>query len=471
MCRILQFYKICCLTNSKKIRYNKIDKNVEFYRKGDFMIERNVYLNKLIKSKENGFPKVITGIRRCGKSYLLKEIYKKYLLENGVKETNILILELDEEENSKYRDPIFLGEYVRNFCEGKSMCYVFLDEIQKVISIVNPVLTNGEHIIAKSDDEEVISFVDVILGLSRKPNIDLYVTGSNSKMLSKDIITEFRDKATNISVYPLSFEEYYNYVGGSATDAMFEYMQHGGMPLAVLKSENDKEEYLKGLFETTYFKDIIEHNKLYKSESLDELCNIISELTGSLLNSKKISDTFKSVKHENIDKQTVDKYIDYFKDAFILREARRYDLKGREEIGALQKYYFIDTGLRNARLNFAFPDEGQMLENVVYNELIYNGYTVNVGTFETIEKNKDGESIRITNEVDFYATKNKRRLYIQVSKDISNEKTMARELRPYRKLNDQIQKIVVINKPIKETFDKEGYTIIGVADFLLRFIK
>ena len=435
------------------------------------MIERSVYLNKLIKSKENGFPKVITGIRRCGKSYLLKEIYKKYLIKTGVKESNILVLELDEEENSKYRDPIYLGDFVRNFCNNKSMCYVFLDEIQKVIPIVNPVLTNGEHIKAKDTDEDVISFVDVVLGLSHKPNIDLYVTGSNSKMLSTDIITEFRDKATNISIYPLSFEEYYNYVGGSTTDAMFEYMQHGGMPLAVLKDEDDKEEYLKGLFETTYFKDILEHNKLYKSESLDELCNIISELTGSLLNSKKISDTFKSVKHEDIDKQTIDKYIEYFKDAFILREARRYDLKGREEIGALQKYYFTDTGLRNARLNFAFPDEGQMLENVVYNELIYNGYTVNVGTFETIEKNKDGKSVRKTNEVDFYATKNKKRLYIQVSKDISNEKTMIRELRPFHKLNDQIQKVVVINKPIKETFDKDGYTIIGVADFLLRYIK
>lgn len=435
------------------------------------MIERSVYLNKLIKSKENGFPKVITGIRRCGKSYLLKEIYKKYLIETGVKESNILVLELDEEENSKYRDPIYLGDFVRNFCNNKSMCYVFLDEIQKVIPIVNPVLTNGEHIKAKDTDEDVISFVDVVLGLSHKPNIDLYVTGSNSKMLSTDIITEFRDKATNISIYPLSFEEYYNYVGGSTTDAMFEYMQHGGMPLAVLKDEDDKEEYLKGLFETTYFKDILEHNKLYKSESLDELCNIISELTGSLLNSKKISDTFKSVKHENIDKQTIDKYIEYFKDAFILRGARRYDLKGREEIGALQKYYFTDTGLRNARLNFAFPDEGQMLENVVYNELIYNEYTVNVGTFETIEKNKDGKSVRKTNEVDFYATKNKKRLYIQVSKDISNEKTMIRELRPFHKLNDQIQKVVVINKPIKETFDKDGYTIIGVADFLLRYIK
>ena len=435
------------------------------------MIERSVYLNKLIKSKENGFPKVITGIRRCGKSYLLKEIYKKYLIKTGVKESNILVLELDEEENSKYRDPIYLGDFVRNFCNNKSMCYVFLDEIQKVIPIVNPVLTNGEHIKAKDTDDDVISFVDVVLGLSHKPNIDLYVTGSNSKMLSTDIITEFRDKATNISIYPLSFEEYYNYVGGSTTDAMFEYMQHGGMPLAVLKDEDDKEEYLKGLFETTYFKDILEHNKLYKSESLDELCNIISELTGSLLNSKKISDTFKSVKHEDIDKQTIDKYIEYFKDAFILREARRYDLKGREEIGALQKYYFTDTGLRNARLNFAFPDEGQMLENVVYNELIYNGYTVNVGTFETIEKNKDGKSVRKTNEVDFYATKNKKRLYIQVSKDISNEKTMIRELRPFHKLNDQIQKVVVINKPIKETFDKDGYTIIGVADFLLRYIK
>ena len=435
------------------------------------MIERSVYLNKLIKSKENGFPKVITGIRRCGKSYLLKEIYKKYLIETGVKEANILVLELDEEENSKYRDPIYLGDFVRNFCNNKSMCYVFLDEIQKVIPIVNPVLTNGEHIKAKDTDEDVISFVDVVLGLSHKPNIDLYVTGSNSKMLSTDIITEFRDKATNISIYPLSFEEYYNYVGGSTTDAMFEYMQHGGMPLAVLKDEDDKEEYLKGLFETTYFKDILEHNKLYKSESLDELCNIISELTGSLLNSKKISDTFKSAKHENIDKQTIDKYIEYFKDAFILREARRYDLKGREEIGALQKYYFTDTGLRNARLNFAFPDEGQMLENVVYNELIYNGYTVNVGTFETIEKNKDGKSVRKTNEVDFYATKNKKRLCIQVSKDISNEKTMIRELRPFHKLNDQIQKVVVINKPIKETFDKDGYTIIGVTDFLLRYIK
>jgi predicted AAA+ superfamily ATPase len=435
------------------------------------MIERSVYLNKLIKSKENGFPKVITGIRRCGKSYLLKEIYKKYLIETGVKESNILVLELDEEENSKYRDPIYLGDFVRNFCNNKSMCYVFLDEIQKVIPIVNPVLTNGEHIKAKDTDEDVISFVDVVLGLSHKPNIDLYVTGSNSKMLSTNIITEFRDKATNISIYPLSFEEYYNYVGGSTTDAMFEYMQHGGMPLAVLKYEDDKEEYLKGLFETSYFKDILEHNKLYKSESLDELCNIISELTGSILNSKKISDTFKCVKHEDIDKQTIDKYIEYFKDAFILREARRYDLKGREEIGALQKYYLTDTGLRNARLNFAFPDEGQMLENVVYNELIYNGYTVNVGTFETIEKNKDGKSVRKTNEVDFYATKNKKRLYIQVSKDISNEKTMNRELSPFHRLNDQIQKVVVISKPIKETFDKDGYTIIGVADFLLRYIK
>jgi predicted AAA+ superfamily ATPase len=351
------------------------------------------------------------------------------------------------------------------------MCYVFLDEIQKVIPIVNPVLTNGEHIKAKDTDEDVISFVDVVLGLSHKPNIDLYVTGSNSKMLSTDIITEFRDKATNISIYPLSFEEYYNYVGGSTTDAMFEYMQHGGMPLAVLKDEDDKEEYLKGLFETTYFKDILEHNKLYKSESLDELCNIISELTGSLLNSKKISDTFKSVKHEDIDKQTIDKYIEYFKDAFILREARRYDLKGREEIGALQKYYFTDTGLRNARLNFAFPDEGQILENVVYNELIYNGYTVNVGVYDKVEKNRENVSVKKTYEIDFLAKKGNREYYIQVSTDLSSEETKNRELKPYISLRDQIQKIVVIYRPIDETRDSNGFTIIGIVDFVLRFIK
>ncbi len=435
------------------------------------MIERNVYLSKLISSKGNGFPKIITGVRRCGKSYLLKEIFKKHLLGEGVSEDNIIIVELDNLKNVKYRNPIELDKYIRNKCNVNTINYVFIDEVQLVTTIVNPIFTNGEYVIAKEDDKDVISFVEVVLGLSREKYIDLYATGSNSKMLSSDVITEFRDKATNISLYPLSFEEFSNYKNSSSSDTVFEYMRYGGMPLAVLKDINDKKDYLKGLFETTYFKDILEHNRLEKTEALDSLCNIISEGTGQLFNSQKIADTYKSVTKDSIDKDTVKKYIDYFVDAFILREATRYDVKGNNEIGALRKYFFVDNGLRNARLNFAYDDEGQMLENMVYNELLYNGYTVNVGTFEKYEKNKNGESVRKTYEIDFVAQRGIKKYYIQVASDISNAETKARELKPFFALKDSIQKIIVINKPLEESLDLNGFTVIGIADFLLRFIK
>ena len=435
------------------------------------MIHRDKYLQQLIRHQNNGFPKIITGIRRCGKSYLLKEIFRQHLLEQGASEDSILILELDDDRNIKYRDPIYLGKYVRDYCAAKASCTVFLDEIQMVYPIVNPNLTDGKHVLAKKDDAQIISFVDVILGLSRERNIDLYVTGSNSRMLSSDIVTEFRDKAVNIRLSPLSFAEFYEYIGGAPTDALYEYMQYGGMPLAVLKTEEERKEYLKHLFETTYFRDIIERHKLRKSSSLDELCNIISTATGELLNSEKIAKTYTSVKREKIDKLTVEKYIGYFCDAFLLREARRYDLKGHAEIGALRKYYFTDTGLRNARLNFAFPDEGQMLENIVYNELLYQGYSVNVGTFDSIEKNSAGSSVRKNNEVDFFAKKGVRQYYIQVTTDLSNASTKSRECRPYILLNDEIRKIIVVGKPINECLDEHGFTIIGATDFLLRFIK
>lgn len=435
------------------------------------MIKRDKYLNLLIQNKDNGFPKVITGIRRCGKSFLLKEIYKSYLLNQSVREDSILIVELDDDRNIMYRDPIYLGEYVRNYCKEKKRCYVFLDEIQKVFPIINPALTEGKHIPAKKNDEQIVTFVDVILGLAREKNIDLYVTGSNSKMLSSDIITEFRDKAVNIQLLPLSFEEFANYKNGEKTDLLLEYMQFGGLPLAVLKSEEEKKSYLKNLFEMTYFKDIIEHNSLKKTSSLDELCNLISSLTGQLINSEKIANTFKSIKKEKITAETVDKYLEYFIDSFLMREAKRYDLKGKNEIGALRKYYFLDTGLRNARLNFAFPDEGQMLENIVYNELIYNGYTVNVGTFDSIEKNKNGKSVRKTNEVDFFARRGVNQFYIQVTANISDAKTRVREIRPYLMLKDQVRKIIVVNQNINETLDENGFVIIAAIDFLLRFIK
>ena len=435
------------------------------------MIEREKYLRQLVKAKNNGFPKVITGIRRCGKSFLLKEIYREYLLSENIPENHIITIDLDEDKNAPYRDPISLGEYVRSICTEKEIYYVFLDEIQKVYSIINPNITDGKHIPASANDSDIISFVDVVLGLSREKNIDLYVTGSNSKMLSSDIITEFRDKATNIHLAPLSFDEFYNYTGGYETEALYTYMQYGGMPLAVLKDDEEKKEYLKGLFETTYFRDIVERNHLRRGEELDELCNIISVSTGELLNSERISNTFRSVRKSKIDKQTVENYVGYFIDAFLVREARRYDIKGRKEIGALRKYYFTDTGLRNSRLNFAFPDEGQMIENIVFNELCYNGYSVNVGSFDSVEKDKNGKSVRKTNEVDFYAQKGIRAYYIQVTADMSDENTRKREIRPYILLNDQIQKIIVVNRPIKESRDEKGFTIIGVTDFLLRFIK
>jgi len=435
------------------------------------MIKRQKYLDLLIKYKNNGFPKVITGIRRCGKSFLLNQIFHDYLIESGVKEKEILSIDLDEAKNNKYRDPLYLDEYIRNYCKPFNKCYVFLDEIQKVYKIINPNLTAGKHVVAKKEDTEVISFVDVILGLSHEKNIDLYVTGSNSKMLSSDIITEFRDKAINIKLAPLSFEEFYGYIGGSKNDALSEYMQYGGMPLAVIKDEQEKRIYLKNLFDTTYFKDIIEHNKLRKSESLEELCNILSESVGSLINSEKISNTYKSIKHEIIDRELVNRYISHFIDAFIIQEARRFDLKGRNEIGALHKYYFTDTGLRNARLNFAFPDEGNLLENIIYNELIYNDYTVNIGSFDTIERNENGKAVRKTNEIDFYAIKNTRRYYIQVTNDFLTAKTKAREERPFKLLKDSIQRIIVINRPFNESVEDDGIIIIGATDFMLHYIK
>ena len=435
------------------------------------MIKRDHYLKLLVAAKENGRPKVITGLRRSGKSYLLKEIYYNYLLESGIKAEHILIIDLDDDTNIRYRNPIELGRYVRSICRDNDKYYVFIDEIQEVDTIINPVYTNGKYVVAKRTDTNTVSFVDAVLGLSRENNIDLYVTGSNSKMLSSDIVTEFRDKATNIHLSPLSFEEFFKYKEGSKTEALYEYMQYGGMPLAVLSGAEEKKNYLKNLFNTTYLRDIIEHNRLHKTEALEELCNILSECTGTLINAEKIANTYKSNRRETIDIMTVTKYLDYFEDAFLIRKATRFDLKGRKEIGALRKYYFADTGLRNARLNFAFPDEGQMLENIIYNELLYNGYTVNIGTFERVEKDANGKSVKKNYEIDFFAVRNTKMFYIQVAADLSDASTRARERKPFTALNDQIQKIIVINKPIDETRDEKGYTIIGATDFLLRFIK
>lgn len=368
---------------------------------------------------------------------------------------------MDRFENAKLRDPLLLGEFIMEWAKGKDESYVMLDEIQRVYTIVNPNLTKGEHVLAKGSDEETISFVDVVLSLARQKNIDLYVTGSNSKMLSSDIVTEFRDKATNIHIAPLSFSEFYAYRQGEESKAIYEYLRYGGMPLAVLKENEEKAEYLKNLFATTYFRDIFERNKIVKGGVLEDLCTFLSSSVGQLINPEKISRTYESVTRQSVDSKTVGRYVSFFLDAFLLNEVGRFDLKGRKEIGALKKYYFTDIGLRNARLNFAFGDEGQLLENLVYNELLYRNYSVSVGEFDSIEKDKQGHSIRKGNEVDFYARKDEREIYVQVCSDISSEETRKREIRPYFLLNDQVQKILVVNRPFERCKDENASPLLG----------
>lgn len=432
------------------------------------MIARDKYLNQLIAAMGNGFPKIITGVRRCGKSYLLKEIFKEYLFSIGVKENSFLLVELDDNVNAKLRNPIALSKFVREKAKRtKGTLYVVLDEIQRVFEIVNPELTKGEIVLAKKGDEQTISFVDVVMGLSSLPNVDLYVTGSNSHMLSRDIVTQFRDKATQIHMAPLSFSEYYAYVGGAKSEALYEYLLHGGMPLAVLSSRAEKEEYLKGLFQTTYFKDILEHHGFQKDWALDDLADALSSLTGKIINAEKISNTLRSNGKTALDPKTVEDYIDSFVDAFLLTEASRYDVKGRSLIGAGKKYYFTDTGLRNARLNFAFPDLGQLMENVVFNELLYHGYQVTVGALSTVGKDKDGKSVRKDYEIDFVARKGYDALYIQVAQSVSDPMVLSKELRPFDFVRGETKNILVIGEALPETRNQDGTYIVGIADFLL----
>ena len=439
------------------------------------MIQRPKYLNALIRAMGNGFPKVITGIRRCGKSYLLKNVFVSYLRDQGVSDEDILSIDLDDDRNAGLRNPVSLGETVRAWAKGKDRTFVFLDEIQKVNTVRNPAYTGGEIVVLPQKDknrDDAISFVDVVLGLSRESNIDLYVTGSNSKMLSTDVATEFRDKATTIEMAPLSFEEYAAFRGGSSYESLQDYIVYGGMPLAVLKDdEEEKKTYLKNLFETTYLKDIIERYGIEKTGTLEELANVLSASAGSLVNVQKIAATIGSKKKEKVSAPTIDRWLLALKDAFLVKEARRYDIKGRREIGALRKYYFADVGLRNARLDFAFSDEGQMLENVLYNELIYHGFSVSVGTFDYFGKDAENKTIRKDAEIDFYAKKGTRRLYIQVCADLSSPSTREREIRPFLALDDSVQKVLVLARPAKAALDENGFLVIGAPEFLLRFLR
>ena len=422
------------------------------------MIERKQYLNQLISKKENGLIKVITGIRRCGKSYLLFNIYRDYLLSIGINKENIIELALDDDEFIQYRNPIELGKYLRSkLVDENSMYYIFLDEIQKVKTIENPYLEN-----------DFIGFVDVLLGLMKKKNADIYVTGSNSKMLSSDILTEFRGRGDEIHVYPLSYEEFYNSYKGEKHNAWRDYYTYGGMPyITTLDDHQKKSQYLNGLFENIYILDILERHKIRDKTNLDNILDIISSSIGSLTNPQKISDTFLSVTKTNICPDTINKYLDYFIDAFMIEKAKRFDIKGRKYIGSPYKYYFSDIGLRNARLNFRQTEENHIMENIIYNELKIRGLNVDIGNVEYNYKDENGNSKKTTIEVDFVVTDGNKKIYIQSTLNIDENSKRLQEIRPYMYINDSFKKIVIIKDNIIPWYDEYGILYIGIEEFLL----
>lgn len=424
------------------------------------IIERKRYLDKLVSKKENGLIKVITGIRRCGKSFLLFNLYKSYLISIGVKEENIIELDLDITQNSKYRNPIELDKYIRGLLVDKNkMYYVFIDEIQKVEEIQNPYIDNKE---AK------ITFVDTLLGLMKIKNADIYVTGSNSKMLSSDIVTEFRDRGDEIRVNPLSFKEFYDNYEGDKSDAWKQYFVYGGMPrIALLNSHEDKRDYLKNLFDKTYLTDIIERNKIKNGDSVKDLLNIISSSIGSLTNPLNLSNMFKTFKKIEITPATITKYLNSFIDAFIINKAVRYDIKGKKYIGSPLKYYFTDIGLRNAMLDFRQNEEEHIMENIIFNELLIRGFSVDVGVVEYIHKNKNGKQVRSQLEIDFVCNKGFDKYYIQSALAIPNEEKMNQETNSLTKTKDSFKKIIIVKDDIIRWKNEDGITVMGIKEFLL----
>lgn len=425
------------------------------------MIARPDYLNKLISKKENGLIKIITGNRRCGKSYLLFTIYHEYLVSAGIAENQIIELALDETVNAKYRNPIELDSYIRSLVSDKSkQYYVFLDEIQKVDEIQNPYVDNPNS---------KITFVDTVLGLMKIKNVDLYITGSNSKMLSSDILTEFRDRGDEIRVYPLSFAEFYTSFKGDKNEAWKEYYTYGGMPLAVTKkTPEEKSKYLKDLFTGTYLKDVLERHTITNSTSdLEELLNIISSSIGSLTNPLNLSNTFKTVKKRNLAPETISTYLDYFKDAFLIDSAVRYNIKWKKYISTPLKYYFVDVGLRNARLNFRQQEENHIMENIIFNELKIRGFDVDIGVIEHNTKDATGKSRRNFLEIDFVANKGSNRFYIQSALYVDTQEKREQETQSLNRIHDSFKKIVVVKDDIEPWQDDKGIQYIGIEQFLL----
>ena len=425
------------------------------------MYPREQYLNKIISKKDNGRIKIITGLRRSGKSVLLFQLYRDWLIREGIHEDHIIALALDIWENAKYRNPIELDKYVRDrmVADGEKY-YIFIDEIQFVAEIQNPYVDNPD---AK------ISFIDVVLGFMQMKNADVYVTGSNSRMLSSDILTQFRDRGDEIRVYPLSFAEFYREYKGDKRGAWQDYYTYGGMPFVTsLETHEEKSRYLKDLFDRTYIKDVLERHEIKNDAAvLSILLDILASGIGSLTNPTRLSNTFKSERQIAIGSETIEKYIGYFEEAFLIEKAVRYDIKGRKYIGTPAKYYYTDLGLRNVRLGFRQLEETHIMENVLYNDLIRRGMDVDIGVVEYNTKDSAGKKIRKQLEVDFVVNKGEKRFYIQSALSIADPEKKEQEIASLKRIPDSFSKIVVVRDYLNPWQDENGIVYLGIEQFLL----
>ena len=422
-------------------------------------IKRDTYLNELIQYMWNGQIKVITGIRRCGKSFLLRRLFKKHLLESSVAEGQIIEIELDLARDIKYRNPLELAGYVRGRVEGKDeRFYLFIDEIQMSDEVNNPYNPDGKK----------ITFYDALNDLRELENIDIYVTGSNSKMLSSDILTEFRGRSDEIRVHPLSFAEFYSAVGGDKEDAFDEYAFYGGMPF-VLSRPNDtaKMKYLESLFNEVYIKDIVERMGIKHENVLKQVLDLICSSIGSLTNPKKISDTIRSTTNTTVSQNTISSYIGHLEDAFLISESKRFDVKGKAYFDYPYKFYCEDIGLRNARIGFRQQEMTHIMENIIYNELIVRGFSVDVGVVYSREKNSSGNYSKTAREIDFVAVKGNRKVYVQSAFALPDEEKAAQELKPLSLTGDSFPKVIIRKDIRKRWYDDSGVLNIGLIDFLL----
>lgn len=430
-------------------------------------IEREDYVNLLMQKRWNGKVKIITGIRRCGKSYLLNTLFKQRLLEEGTPEDCFVELALDRKANLQFRNPNLLYDYVlEQTTDVEKKYYVMIDEIQLSYKVKN---TNIDESLIPEEDKDMLytTFYDVLNDLMARPNLDIYVTGSNSKMLSKDIVTNFRDRGTEIRVSPLSFKEFFAYSGLEKADAFEQYMMYGGMPLAVLEQdEHEKVKYLQGLFTNVYMKDIVERYRLKDDVVLSALVDALSSSVGSLTNPHKLACTAATLLDKTTSDHTIKNYLDYLEDAFLFNSAKRYNIKGRKYFNTIQKYYAVDLGLRNAKLNFRQQERSHLMENMLFNELIHRGYNIDVGVVE-VEQMIEGKRKQCQYEIDFVINLGNEKVYIQSALNVDTPEKKAQETFSLHNTEDFFRKFVILDGSQKMWIDNDGVIYVGIIPFLL----